>query len=157
MSGASELGALPPAGWACNEEGEIKNGEPQCKDEEEYAVFKHSQSLEPEDVLRMKVLAGGGAYVGIAAEGYDVERYEETNDSIALVLLTGGTTAILSDISEDGEEHFHHDLLKDRIPKTLPYDLALRINKDGNMPQLRFNEDGQWHAFVPEDLHMELD
>jgi hypothetical protein len=41
-------------------------------------------------------------------------------------------------------------LLKDYIPKTLPYDLALRINKDGNMPQLRFNEDGEWHDFVPE-------
>jgi hypothetical protein len=31
MSGAS-LGGLDPAGWACNEDGEIKNGEPQCKE-----------------------------------------------------------------------------------------------------------------------------
>jgi hypothetical protein len=36
------------------------------------------------------------------------------------------------------------------IPKTLPFDLALRIGKDGNMPQLRFNEDGEWHDFAPE-------
>ena len=30
MSGAS-LGSLDPAGWKCGEEGEIKNGELQCK------------------------------------------------------------------------------------------------------------------------------
>jgi hypothetical protein len=46
--------------------------------------------------------------------------------------------------------HSHPGLLKDRIPETLPYDLALRISKDGNMPQLRFNEDGEWHDFAPE-------
>ena len=64
--------------------------------------------------------------------------------------LDEGTTFIRSDISEDGEDHVHHDLLQDYIPKTLPYDLALRIIKDGNMPQLRFNEDGEWHDFAPE-------
>ena len=156
MSGAP-LGALPPAGWACNEGGEIKNGEPQCKEEYGAAIFKHSQSLEPEDVLRMKVVAGRSAIVGIAAEGYDVERHGETYKSTAEVWLHGGTTGIYSDISKDGGQHRHYGLLKDYIPETLPYDLALRIIKDGNMPQLRFNEDGQLHAFVPEDLHMELD
>jgi hypothetical protein len=48
-----------------------------------------------------------------------------------------GLTVINSDISKDGEQHVHHNLLKDRIPETIPYDLALRINKDGNMLQLR--------------------
>jgi hypothetical protein len=43
MAGAS-LGALPPAGWACNVEGEIKNGKPQCQDNEEDAVFKQRMS-----------------------------------------------------------------------------------------------------------------
>jgi hypothetical protein len=150
MSGAP-LGGLDPAGWACNEYGEIKNGEPQCK-EDDYDVgcFKHSQSLEPEDVLRMKVVARGGALVGIAAEGYDVERDGETYKSTAFVWLYTGTTQIRSDISEDGEDHFHYGLLKDYIPETLPYDLALRINKDGNMQQIRFNEDGAWHDFAPE-------
>ena len=62
--------------------------------------------------------------------------------------LSIGSTIIKSDISEDGEEHVHS--LQDRIPKTLPFDLALRINKDGNMPQVRFNEDGEWHDFAPE-------
>ena len=65
----ASLGGLDPAGWKFNEKGEIKNGEPQCKDDAFVAPFKHSQSLEPEDVLRMKVVAGGGK-VGIAAEGY---------------------------------------------------------------------------------------
>jgi hypothetical protein len=150
MSGASSRGALPPAGWACSEGGEIKNGDPQCKEGESYACFKHSQSLEAEDVLRMKVLAGGSALVGIATEGYDAERHEETKKSTALVFLHNGTTVIHSDISEDGKQHRHIALLKDYLPKTLPYDLALRIKKDGNMPQLRFNEDGQWHDFAPE-------
>ena len=158
MSGAP-LGALPPAGWACSEGGEIKNGEPQCKeegaededeDEVEHAVFVHSQSLEAEDVLRMKVVAVGGALVGIAGEGYDVERVMETYKSAACMDLSTGSMVICSDISEDGEQHIHPGLLKDYIPKTLPYDLALRINKDGNMPQLRFNEDGEWHDFAPE-------
>ena len=148
MSGAS-LGGLDPAGWKCGKRGEIKNGEPQCK-EDGSAPFVHSQSLEPEDVLRMKMVAGGYAQVGIAAEGYDVERSGDTGQSIAMVDLGESTTVIRSDISEDGEHHGHHDLLKDYIPKTLPFDLALRINKDGNMPQLRFNKDGEWHDFAPE-------
>jgi hypothetical protein len=67
-----------------------------------------------------------------------------------VVFLECGSTKIFSDISNDGEQHYHRALLEDYIPKTLPYDLALRINKDGNMPQLRFNEDGQWHDFAPE-------
>ena len=46
--------------------------------------------------------------------------------------------------------HFHPRRLEDHIPETLQLRLALRINKDGNMPQLRFNEDGEWHDFVPE-------
>ena len=66
------------------------------------------------------------------------------------MFLSTGTTIIRPDISEDGEQHCHPGLLKDLIPKTRPYDLALRISKDGNMPQLRFNEDGEWHDFVPE-------
>ena len=91
----------------------MKNGEPQCKEEESHAYFKHSQSLEPEDVLRMKVVAGGGARVGIAGEGYDVERDGETYKSTAKVRLNDGTTIIGSDISEDGQHHFHYTLLKD--------------------------------------------
>ena len=89
-------------GWACKEGGEIKNGEPQCKDgEEERAAFKHSQSLEAGDVWRMKVVEGGRVCVGIAAEGYTIWPFALTRTATC-------------------------------------------------MPQLRFNEDGQWHDFAPE-------
>ena len=73
MLGAS-LGGLDPAGWRCDEDGEIKTGEPQCNEEEEVADFVHSQSLKEGDVWRMQVVAGGGSMVGIAAERYDVEK-----------------------------------------------------------------------------------
>ena len=124
MSGAS-LGGLDPAGWKCDEDSEMKNGEPQCKDEEECAPFVHSQSLEKGDVWRMKVVEGEYASVGIAAEGYDVERGNEMGNRIAGVALHDGTTFILSAISQDGEQHYNEDHLKDLIPKTLPYDVAL--------------------------------
>ena len=123
---------------------------------EEYASFKHSQSLEPEDVWMMKVCTKVFG-IGVVAEGFDVERHVETEMSTARLDLSNapndmgehGSTCILSDISEDGK-YKSGRIPKDQIPKTLPYDLALRINKDGNMPQLRFNEDGQWHDFAPE-------
>ena len=98
----------------------------------------------------MKVEGGRARRVGIAGEGYDVERHGETVQSTAYVWMHNGTTVIRSDISEDGEQHGHYGLLKDHIPKTLSYDLALRINEDGNVPQLRFNEGGEWHDFAPE-------
>ena len=173
MSGAASLGALPPAGWVCSEGGECEDGETRCKevvkeekedededededddgDGNEWAYFKHSQSLQAGDVWRMKMIAGGTAWVGIAAEAYDVERHCETYKSSAWVDLSNGTTDIQPGISEDQEyneaiqfklnvEHRHPRRLKDLIPKTLPYDLALRIDKNGNLPQ-RFNEDGQ--------------
>ena len=95
--------------------------------------------------------------IGVVAEGFDVERHEETEMNAARVDLSNspndmgehGSTCILSDISEDGK-YKSGRIPKDQIPKTLPYDLALRINKDGNMPQLWFNEDGEWHDFAPE-------
>ena len=65
------------------------------------------------------------------------------------VELYDGTTKLLSEISQDEERHYHPGHLKNHIPTTKPYDLALRINKDGNMPQLRFNEGGVWHDFAP--------
>ena len=84
MSGASS-GGLGPAGWKCDEDGEMKNEEQWCKDDAQIAHFKHSQSLEAEDVWRMKVVAGGNAISGIAAEGYDVERHGETSKSTAVL------------------------------------------------------------------------
>ena len=64
--------------------------------------------------------------------------------------LRGGTTVIDSNISQDREQHYHYGHLKDHIPKTNPYDVALRCDKDGNVPQIQFNDDGVWHDFAPE-------
>ena len=77
-------------------------------------------------------------------------KHRETIKTIAGVWLSNGTTAIYSDISRDGEHHIHSGHLKDYIPKTLPYDLALRISKDGNVPQIQFNDDAVWHDFAPD-------
>ena len=57
--------------------GEIKNGEPQCKDGQDYAVFQHSQSLEAQDVWRMMVVAG-------SADGYCMSVVERLWGVLAL-------------------------------------------------------------------------
>ena len=64
--------------------------------------------------------------------------------------LDNGTTDIGSGISRDGQDHFHIDHLEDHIPETKPYDVAVRITKDGNLPQIQFNDDSVWHDFAPE-------
>ena len=96
------------------------------------------------------MVEGGGAIVGFATESYDVEKNWETNKSTAWVDLSNGTTVIYPDISRDGQDHYHRGHLKDYIPKTLPYDVALRISKDGNVPQIQFNDDAVWHDFAPD-------
>ena len=98
----------------------------------------------------MQVVEGRNASVGFATESYDVEKHGATWKSTAWVWLESGTTRIGSDVSQNGEDHFHLDRLKDHIPKTLPYDLALRIDKDGNVPQIQFNDDSVWHDFAPD-------
>jgi hypothetical protein len=143
------MAPLDTAGWAHTGSGEIVNGQTRGP-EGGYAYCKHNQELEGGDVWRMRVEVGRRAWVGFATEQCNVEKNEETAKSTAWVYLYDGMTIIRSDISEDGEQHVHHDLLKDYIPKTLPYDLALRINKDGNLPQIQFNDDSVWHDFAPE-------
>ena len=124
------------------------------------------------------VQVGGGASVGFAAASSRGDA-PPPNAFVAVVdLSTVGkwdrvhsknydawrcTTVINPVISRDGEQHGGHlkdyipktkrawdNHLKDYIPKTVPYDLALRINKDGNVPQIQFNEDGEWHDFAPD-------
>ena len=91
---------------------------------------KHSQPLEAEDVWRMKVEGGRARRVGIAGEGYDVERHGETVQSTAYVWMHDGTTNIWSKISQDGEYHVHDDHLKDHhLPKTLPYGLPFALSR----------------------------
>ena len=153
MLGSSPpVDVLEPEGWAHDRNGEIAEGKPQSKGN--YAPFKHSQELQAQDVLRTRV-EGRGAFVGFATESYDVEKHEETMASIAVVALYDGSTVIRSGISLDGEEHLHQRHVKDYIPKTLPYDVALRINKDGNVPQIQFNDDGVWHDFAPDRVGLD--
>ena len=121
--------ALKAEGWAHNGNGEVSEGKPQCKGG--WAHFRHSQELQAQDVLRTKVVKGGIAYVGFAAESFDVEKHVETVKSTAGVSLINGSTIILSAISQDGQQHIHSHHIKDYIPKTLPYDVALRIMHKG--------------------------
>jgi hypothetical protein len=67
-----------------------------------------------------------------------------------LVYIGAGSTYIDSAISLDGNKHFYPARLRSLIPKTKPYDLALRCDTDGNVPQIQFNKDGVWHDFAPE-------
>ena len=118
---------------------------PQCRPLESYARFKHSQTLDADDVFRMKVNEGNAA-VGFAGQHYDPDD-EEYWDSTAFVYLEDGTTAIGPDLSPDGEQEYHRRHLKDHLPQIKPYDVALRCDKDGNVPQIQFN-DGVWHNFT---------
>jgi hypothetical protein len=142
------MAPLDTAGWAHNAKGEIVNGQTRSSEDRD-AYFKHAQELQGGDVWRMRV-EGGGAFVGFATEGYDVEKDGETYESTAWVWLGYGLTGIRTGISLDGQDHSHHGRLDDHIPETTPYDVAVRITKDGNLPQIQFNDDSVWHDFAPE-------
>jgi hypothetical protein len=91
--------------------------------------------------------------VGFAGTVYDAERFEETEDSTAGVYLSSGDTGdtfINSAVSLDGKHHHHRYHLLPHVPETKPYQLALRVDKEGNVPQVQFNDDGVWHDFAPE-------
>jgi hypothetical protein len=144
-------GALDPEGWNHSDGGKVVDGLPQWVVDGPYAAyFKHSRPVNANDVFRMRVESGNAAIVGFAGQQYNPEKHWETNKSTAIVNLKNGTTAIYSAISLHEERHYHGSHLEDRIPETKPYDVALRITKDGNMPQIQFNDDGEWHDFVPE-------
>ena len=56
-----------------------------------YATFKHSQALAMGDVWRMKV-EGGSAAVGFAGLAYNPNKDEETEEHLAWLCLSSGTT-----------------------------------------------------------------
>ena len=143
------MAPLDTAGWAHNGSGEIVNGQTRSPEGID-AYFKHAHELQGGDVWRMQVEEGGGALVGFATEQFNVEKNGETDSSTAWVSLDCGTTVIGTDISQDGKDHRHGCHLEDHIPETLPYDVAVRITKDGNLPQIQFNDDSVWHDFAPE-------
>ena len=96
-------------------------------------------------------MAGGeGAWVGFAGEQYDTLRHWETNKGTAWVYLFNGSTDLGPGLSLDGEQHYHDDHLVRYIPKNTSYDLSLRVDPDGHVPQIQFNDDDVWHDFVPD-------
>ena len=150
---------LDTAGWAHNGSGEIVNGQTRVRPEGTAAFFKHSQELQGGDVWRMRV-EGGDAWVGFATEKYNVNlricngfatgryKYGKTVKSTAGVYLGCGTTDIDTDISQDGQDHYHNGHLRPHIPAA-PFDLAVRCEAVSNVPQIQFNEDDVWHDFAP--------
>ena len=92
---------------------------------------------------------GGDVAIGFAGETLDVKNYMKTSRSSAYVHLGSGTTFIRRLLSEDGRLHCHQTLLQSKIPKTTPYEVALRCEVGSNVPQIQFNDDGTWHDFAP--------
>lgn len=89
------------------------------------SIFKHAQPFEPNDIWRMRVVAGGSAQIGCVGDAYDVSEHWGTIKRSSWLNLYSGATVIYSDsgINKDGESDQlhggrHHE------------DLALRINKD---------------------------
>ena len=75
---------------------------------------------------------------------------EETGGSTAGVNLSNGFTVICSYISLDGEGHYHQNQLPHARDYTLPA---------GGWPsaltQVQFNEDGEWHDFMPDRVALD--
>jgi hypothetical protein len=138
---------LDGAGWAKDEDGEVVEGRPHCEGAD--ACFKHNKGLRPGDVWRMKV-EGGCAQAGFAGEAYDPAKHQQTYNSIAYVYLGDGQTRIGAGLSLDEEEHDHSGHLGPHVPSSSPFEMALRVDLDRNVPQVHFNEDGVWHDFAPD-------
>jgi hypothetical protein len=84
-----------------------------------------------------------GAGVGFAGEAYDPARDGETDKSTAYVCLCDGTTYINSGLSLDEEDHNYYGHLGSHIPSLLPFEMALRVDHDRNVPQVQFNVRGR--------------
>jgi hypothetical protein len=98
----------------------------------------------------MKVEGGRRAGAGFAGEAYDPARDDETYDSTAFVHLVDGSTRIYPGLNLDEEKHFHRGHLRPHVPSSPPFEMALRVDRDRNVPQVQFNEDGVWHDFAPD-------
>ena len=140
---------LDKAGWQKSPMGETVDGEQQCVGGAAY--FKHSQTLASGSVWRTRVshAHGGDVTIGFAGETLDVKNYVKTFRDSAYVHLGSGTTFIRRLLSEDGRLHCHQTHLQHEIPKTTPYEVALRCEPGSNVPQIQFNDDGTWHDFAP--------
>ena len=153
LSGVASLVPLDAIGWQHNAEGTVVDGVAQCRcTGSGRCFFKHSQAIGPGDVLKMRVEAGKvrlASIVGLAGKKLDIQRPMETWGRTALVNMRNGTTVIHAGLSSDRQYHGHYCQLQNHVP-TAPFDLALRCDTAGNVPQIQFNEDGVWHHFAPE-------
>ena len=140
---------LDAAGWQKSPMGETVDGEQQCMGGAAY--FKHSQTLASGSVWRTRVshAQGGDVTIGFAGETLNVKNYVKTFRDSAYVHLGSGTTFIRRLMSENGRLHCHQTHLQHEIPKTTPYEVALRCELGSNVPQIQFNNDGTWHDFAP--------
>ena len=113
--------------------------------------FKHKKAIVAGDVWSMRVT--GGAWLGFATEEYDVRDRTGATFHYSTFASMGeypGSTIIGRGISEDGNNHSYGERLLPYIPNRHPYDISLRITKDGNIPQIQFNNDDVWHDFAAE-------
>ena len=148
--------------WRCSDHGQLrKDGQPQVNklavtgQFAPQAFYKHSQAIIAGDICKMKV-AGRRVYVGFAGEAYSPWKHNATRGSTAGVWLDSGTTVLRSEISSDGQRHYHPDHLRDFIPKTVRFDVALRCETISNVPQIQFNEDGVWHDLGTQRMAVKL-
>jgi hypothetical protein len=144
-------GEVAPGVWAYTaKSGELVGGLPRSKGYT--AHFKHLKDHQGGSVFEYRVegvRTGRSSLIGFAAEDFDVDRAEETGNSTAVVSLYNGTAIIRPDMSLDGKKHLHSDYLQRFIPKSRPYNVAVRCQAVSNVPQIQFNNDGVWHDFAP--------
>jgi hypothetical protein len=127
-------------GWVCSSpRGEVVDGQPQIKQIcSGRAAFKYYPGLAAGAVWRMRVEGGKrGASFGFTDEG----------ENRAMVKLSDGSSQISASLSLDGQGH-RGCFLRPYFPEQVPFDLALRVDPDGNVPQVEINEDG-WHDWFP--------
>ena len=59
--------------------------------------------------------------------------------------LHSGSTSINTDISQDGQDHFHFEpVLSTAMHARAPFDLALCCGAVSNVPKVQSNEDDVW-------------
>ena len=151
---------MQAAGWTYNSKhGELLNGEPPWVNGSVLCTpfwpFVFSQALRPGDVWKARVEVVDSLLVGFAGDKFRPGVEADTGRSTAWVELGSGAVHIAEDVSRDKTKHYHRRHLAPHLPKTAPYDIALRCHPTSAVPQIQFNidfeEDGAWHDFIPAD------
>jgi hypothetical protein len=137
--------------WMCDSHGKIVDGQPESLGG--FAYCKNSRALQSGDIWTMRVDVLAGAIIGFTEESYDVNRPTGAFESAIKVSLGDGTTAIGSGLSVDGKYHVLSRHLYSHLPKTAPFNVAVRCNGMNHSPAIMFSgDDGMWSDwldFVP--------